>query len=256
MSLYEMIRTGINLDLSFLFDFYESSLAHFDGSLKTIEARWDKIERDDDVEYVSHQTEHLSDQQYMVARSQQHCSYAVAILLGSLTEDWLDMIERRLERDAPVARARYEAEKQTVKGRTKLRVYMDFHKTEFGVDLLSGVEAAPKRWVDDAFLPDGLVEQPSTVDGRFVEDFIWARNKIVHKRGRARATQLRRGDGAARNVPVNGLDGDEERAPENFQIEMPREYIYGVTRALVAFFHRIVFDLSSRYEAHAEAGSQ
>ena len=212
-SWYAILAVDLRMEIDGVHEVYNFGIQHYERGMEQLHSRYDRLGE-----------EAFIDERDRLDSIRHELGYAMVFLLCSLTDDGLQHVLRKLNRDDPGLeqefRQSYSEDK--LPDKNFLERYALFHKDKFGTDFWSSVSP-----------PDGS----SAIDFNLLVDFIWARNKIAHQRGAVRATQTRRPDGENRDVPLSS-DGS--------QIEVQQPYVERVSAHLRAFFDRVIADLNAR----------
>ncbi len=256
-SMYTMLRHSLQFKICDVFDVYDFSTEHYESDVKGLH-EW--ADRRLQVEgEAQHLVDNFVDESERLKSVKRLLGYSTAILLGSVTEEGISAILSRIKRDDPSIAKEYKQHYKKLKGASCydngpsfLEKYVHFHRDKFDTDFFSDITPIRLKWQNRGILPDGLqsIANLSVIDVKLLLDFIWARNLIVHERGRVKPNQEERLDGRRRDVVLNGgLDLEEGSSQSRrAKIEIRREYLERVTQHLLAFFTKVLEDLRSRYE--------
>jgi alpha-L-fucosidase len=188
----------------------------------------------------------LIDENSSLAQVERQIHYAASVLLASMAERWVDQLQRRVERGIDDAAVTFRRVGESQPNLNFLATYLSAHHVIFEKDYLRGPTAHARRLDRTAFLDESLVGDITEVDGRFLDDFIWLRNKIVHVSGLTRKAQLQPLEAYARHVPVEAIDGDENEEPTRFRLAPDNDYLTKVARHFIALFAELVADAEPR----------
>lgn len=244
-SMCGVLLDGMALDLESLHEFYELNLEHEGEMQGRLEAEWDRRVSGYDEDEIHWLEDEFADKNYSLDGIRRRIGYSMVFLLCSQAEGWLDNILRQLRRcDPPVGNAykRYRRKSQL----SWLECYASFHRIHFATNLM-GSPAINIQLRDVAFARNAFPGDLTVVDSPFIRDLIWARNTIVHDRGKATRDEATV-DGTLRDVPLRSIEGYADEPPSKYQIEVDRPYIERAGPQLFAFFHRGIEDIKSRYE--------
>lgn len=245
-SWWPVFQDGIAMDLSFHRTFYDASLSHAEEMRATLAARWSRAAKDHPQGLPSHIEDDLIDENYTLAQVERQIHNAASILLASLAERWIDQLERRVERSIDGSADTFTSVGKSRPDLSFFGKYLAGHQVIFDKDYLHGAVAHRRELVSGAFLDESLWGDIPEVDGRFLDDFIWLRNKIVHSSGVARKTQLQPTENYSRRIPVEAVDGDEDEEPTRFRLTPDSDYLTEVARQFIALFAELVADASPR----------
>ena len=160
--------------------------------------------------------------------------YAVTILLYSAVEDALLRASRYLGIKNKDKLSKQYPRKSVLAAAAEL--FMDKFKLNF-----KAIASVPHQI---ELLPDGLDLNIGILDLGLLDNFVWARNRIVHDRGLAEVAEAKK-----RNIPLDGNLLDDDTAEEDkirAKIGISKEYIDQVTQHLIVFVDCLAQELRSR----------